>query len=135
MASLLGHQAPSPLHPLLTPARSAVLKSVAVLFTNLADALASSRWARVPPVLGSPRLLLPPAKILAPTSLSEPARLRLQLYHRVSGEQEATAAGSPALMVHLRALEMMTSRTDLHLSEEPSFSSSQSRAAQSFTWA
>lgn len=47
-----------PPHP-STPALSAVLKSVAVLFINLADALASSCLAGVPPVLGSPCLLLP----------------------------------------------------------------------------
>lgn len=40
-----------------------------------------------------------PLRSSHPTSLSEPAELRLQLDHCVSGEQETTAAGSPALMV------------------------------------
>lgn len=68
---------------------------------------------------GLPLSAASPAKILTPTSLSEPARLRLQLDYRVSGEQETAASGSPALMVYLRAPEMKTSRIDSHLHEAP----------------
>lgn len=88
----------------LPSARSAILRLRAVLFINLADAITSSGLAHVHPVLGTlRRLLLPLRSPHKHPSRSQP-KLRLQLYHAVSGKQKTIEAGSPASMVPLRAL-------------------------------
>lgn len=117
MASLLGHRAPSS-HPPTPPLHPCSFSSFKISGHALYQLGRCSRlfllgWcaSRAGLPLSAASL---PLRSSHPTSLSEPAELRLQLDHRVSGEQETTA-----LMVHLRALEMKTSRIDSHLSEEP----------------